>query len=114
VKEIDPNIADDLDPWHFKKLEMGHYNDFCTERTKCTMGNKNKQIVGDLKAKRGLGFHFIRCLKWCEGLESVFWMLWCGYLFHCMGDHRFCIDDTVGLESMGNSICAKDNRLSCE
>jgi len=26
---IDPTVADDLDPWHFKKLEMGHYVEHC-------------------------------------------------------------------------------------
>ena len=25
IHEIDPNVADDLDPWHFQKLEMGHF-----------------------------------------------------------------------------------------
>jgi len=76
IREIDPDIAEDLDPWHFKKGEMTHFRDHCLEHTKCKMGNKKLGISGDtkevkeMKMKRrkhlltlqeGLGFHLLRC-----------------------------------------------------
>ena len=121
VKEIDPTVADDLDPWHFKKLELKHFKEDCTEATKCIRGNKKLSIPGDsktvqqlkmmrrknlLRLKQSLGFHLIRCLKCCKKSEDVFWMLWSGYLLHCIGDHRCCVDEQKGLSSLGKSICA--------
>ena len=38
--------------------------------------------------------------------QHTFWMLWSAYLLHCYGDHRFCIDENVGLASIGKSTCA--------
>jgi len=32
MAEVLPNAADDLDPWHFKKLEMNHFAEHCKKR----------------------------------------------------------------------------------
>jgi len=32
IHNIDQTVADDLDPWHFKKLEMAHFVEYCCER----------------------------------------------------------------------------------
>lgn len=121
VKAIDPSVADDLDPWHFKKLELGHFQDHCMNATKCIKGNKKEHIHGDnkevqklkmmkrknlLRLKESLGFHLIRCLRCCKNSEKVFWMFWGGYLLHCLGDHRCCVDEEIGFSSLGKSTCA--------
>jgi hypothetical protein len=74
LKELDPDVADDLDPWHCKKCEMIHYHDHCCTETKCIMGNKSKGIPADskrikkmkmqrrkhlLQLQDGLGFHLL-------------------------------------------------------
>ena len=64
--------------WHFKKVEMNHFLEYCTDQTKCIMGNKKQGIPADSKeiketkmrhrhhllAKRiGLGFHLMQSCK---------------------------------------------------
>jgi hypothetical protein len=66
-----------------------------------------------LRLKESLGFHLIQCLKCCNKSEDVFWMLWSGYLLHCLGDHRCCVNEEKGLSSMGNSICALNQKPPC-
>jgi len=56
--------------------------------------------------KEGLGFHLMRSCKWSKQSESVAMMLWSSYLLHCLGCHTFCIDDDIGIESMGKTTCA--------
>jgi hypothetical protein len=66
VKEIDPTVADDLDPWHFKKLELKHFKEDCTEATgdsKAVQQLKMMRRKNLLRLKQSLGFHLIRCLK---------------------------------------------------
>lgn len=123
VHEIDPDVAEDLDPWHFKKGEMHHYKEFCIEKTKCIRGNKKKGIKGDtkeviemkmrrrnhlLKLEKGLGFHLLRCCKWSAKSVYVAELLWHSYLLHCMGCHIFCFDENEGISTMGKSPCAKN------
>lgn len=121
ISILDPTVAEDLDPWHFKKVEMGHYVEHCTNETKCVMGNKKLQIPADSKEvkeekmrrrrhllalREGLGFHLMRSCKWSKQSVHVGLMIWCSYLLHCLGCHIFCIDDQKGLESMGKSSCS--------
>ena len=49
MKEIDSNVADDLHPWHFKKLEMGYFKEHCTNTIKCIKESKKESIPGDSK-----------------------------------------------------------------
>jgi hypothetical protein len=119
--KIDPAVQEDLDPWHFQKGEVKHFKAHCTAATLCVKGNKDKGISGDTKEvqmvkmtrrkhllgqKSGIKFHLIRCLKCSKLSTHIFWMLWSGYLLHCYGDHRFCVDEDGGFESMGKSTCA--------
>ena len=117
-----PDVADDLDPWHFKKLEMNHFNEHCVNETKCIMGNKKLGITSDSKEikkqkmrcrkhlltiKQGLGFHLLQSCKWSKQSEHVAMMLWSSYILHYLGCHTFFFDDEIGIGSIGKSSCAK-------
>jgi len=68
VKEIDSNVAEDLDPWHFQKLEIGHFVDHCTNATGDSKEVKQLKMMKRknlFRLKEGLGFHLTRCLKCC-------------------------------------------------
>ena len=74
MTEILPDATDNLDPQHFKKVEMNHFSEYCTDQTKCVMSNRKQGIPADSKeiketkikrryhllARRtGLGFNLI-------------------------------------------------------
>jgi len=97
--EIIPGVADDLDPWHFKKLEMSHFTEYCTGDSTEIKEMKMRRRHHLLKIKDGLGFHLIRSCKWSKQSKSVATMLWSSYVLHYLGCHTFCFDDQVGIES---------------
>ncbi len=125
---IDPLIIEDSNPWHFKKSEIGHYNEQCYKKTKYIIGNKKKEILSNtkevkkikmmkqanfIKVKKGLGFHLMRCLQNCQRSKVVFNLLWNRYFLHCLGDHRFCIDEHRSLSFLRDFVCAREKQLLC-
>lgn len=122
---IDSKVADDLEPWHFKRVQMDQFDEQILTETKCVMGSKAKGIPADskeVKAKKmvrrrklqemkgGLGFHLLRACKHSKQSTAVATMLWMGYLLHTLGCHVLCIDDEHGLSSLGRSRCAKERK----
>jgi len=79
MAEILPEAADDLDPWHFKKVEMNHFSEHCIDQTadsKEVKETKMRRRHHLLARRTGLGFHLMRSCKWSKQSESVATLLW--------------------------------------
>jgi hypothetical protein len=115
------------DGWHAQKKIVAKFVTDINIKTKCVMGNIKQGIVADSKEvkaekmnqraelltlKEGLGFHFMQCAKVAKGDVELAQNLWQAYAQHKSGDHEYCVDEDIGLDSIGEASCVDSQNPS--